>query len=168
MHHEETFMIFLPFCQHHCTQLLFYTWKLLLEIRYRALSLHSDSLSRDHSPLLTYAFILTGSLTQREPSHPNVITCIHHFTPPSIDCSNSQVILTIFVTCVSSQSQKYKGGYSNRPCTCTRDCGKKFGKATKVENLSSRRVKAAGQNWSKRSTSGGCGLISFEVVKANS
>ena len=29
---------------------------------------HSDSLSRDHSPLLTYAFILTGSLTQREPS----------------------------------------------------------------------------------------------------
>ena len=115
MHHEETFMIFLPFCQHHCTQLLFYTWKLLLEIRYRALSLHSDSLSRDHSPLLTYAFILTGSLTQREPSHLNVITCIHHFTPPSIDCSNSQVILTIFVTCVSSQSQKHKGGYSNRP-----------------------------------------------------
>ena len=99
---------------------------------------HSDSLSRDHSPLLTYAFILTGSLTQRERSHPNVITCIHHFTPPSIDCSNSQVIKNV-VTCVSSQSQKHKGGgeggHSNRSCTCTRN--------------RSQKLWSSGQNWSK-------------------
>ena len=57
------------------------------------------------------------------------------------------------------------GGHSNRSCTCTRDRGQNFGQVAKVENLSSQRVKAK-FSWSKsvqRSTSGGCGLISFEV-----
>ena len=60
------------------------------------------------------------------------------------------------------------GGHSHRPCTSTRDRGQDVGQVAKVENLSSQRVKAnfSWSKWSKlvqRSTSGGCGLISFEV-----
>ena len=61
------------------------------------------------------------------------------------------------------------GGHSHRPCTSTRDRGQDVGQVAKVENLSSQRVKANNFSWSKwsklvqRSTSGGCGLISFEV-----
>ena len=58
-----------------------------------------------------------------------------------------------------------RGGHSHRPCTSTRDWGQNVGQVVKAENLSSQRVKA-NFSWSKlvqRSTSGGCGLISFEV-----
>ena len=66
---------------------------------------------------------------------------------------------------LTNGSSYLKGGHSNRSCTCTRDRGQNFGQIAKVENLSSQRVKA-NFSWSKlvqRSTSGGCGLISFEV-----
>ena len=61
-----------------------------------------------------------------------------------------------------------RGGHSHRPCTSTRDRGQDVGQVAKVENLSSQRVKAnfSWSKWSKlvqRLTSGGCGLISFEV-----
>ena len=60
------------------------------------------------------------------------------------------------------------GGHSHRSCTSTRDQGQNVGQVVKAENLSSQRVKVnfSRPRWSKlvqRSTSGGCGLISFEV-----
>ena len=64
-----------------------------------------------------------------------------------------------------SMAMGSRGGHSHRLCTSTRDRGQDVGQVAKVENLSSQRVKA-NFSWSKlvqRSTSGGCGLISFEV-----
>ena len=68
----------------------------------------------------------------------------------------------------SSTDMGTRGGHSHRPCTSTRNRGQDVGQVAKVENLSSQRVKAnfSWSKWSKlvqRSTSGGCGFISFEV-----
>ena len=67
-----------------------------------------------------------------------------------------------------STGKHSRGGHSHRPCTSTRDRGQDVDQVAKVENLSSQSVKAnfSWSKWSKlvqRSTSGGCGLISFEV-----
>ena len=79
-----------------------------------------------------------------------------------LECPLTLIFTTMYTDLIA------RGGHSHRPCTSTRDRGQDVGQVAKVENLSSQRVKAnfSWSKWSKlvqRSTSGGCGLISFEV-----